>query len=78
MKKNPVTLLRLKRMWSGFANRHPKLLRYMFYISDNALQEGSVLDITVTDAAGNPLHANARLTAEDVAFFQEIRAVLGS
>ena len=76
--KNPAKLLRLKRMWDGFATRHPKLLRYLAYISDNSLEEGAILDITVTDSKGKSLHSNARLTAEDVQFLKEIRAVLGS
>ena len=76
--KNPAKLLCLKRMWDGFATRHPKLLRYLAYISDNSLEEGAILDITVTDSQGKSLHSNARLTAEDVQFLKEIRAVLGS
>lgn len=74
---NPARLLRLKRLWSGFAGRHPKMLRYLAYISDHNLEEGTVLDITVTDPRGGSLHSNAKLTAEDVAFLQEVRAVLG-
>lgn len=75
--KNPAKLLKLKKMWDGFASRHPKLLRYLAYISDNSLEEGSILDITVIDPEGKSLHSNARLTAEDVQFLKEIRAVLG-
>ena len=75
--KTPAKLLKLKREWDGFATRHPKLLRYLVYVSDHSLEEGSILDLTVTDPTGKPLHANAKLTAEDVAFLQQLRAVLG-
>lgn len=76
--KNPAKLLRLKKQWEGFSARHPKLLRYLGYITDHYMSEGTVLDITVTDAEGKSLHSNARLTSEDVAFLQEVRAALGS
>ena len=76
--KNPAKLLRLKRMWDGFAGRHPKLLRYLAYISDNSLEEGAILDITVIDPQGKSLRSNARLTAEDVDFLKEIREALRS
>ena len=76
--KNPARLLRLKRMWGGFASRHPKLLRYLAYVSDNSLEEGAILDITIIDPQGKSLHSNAKLTAEDVTFLKEIRAILGS
>ena len=74
--RNPARLLGLKRKYSGFANRHPKLMRYLGHISDNYLSEGTVLDITVTDVNGKSLHSNAKLTAEDVEFMQEVRALL--
>ncbi len=74
--RNPAQLLRLKKQWDGFASRHPKLLRYLIYVSDNSLEEGALLDLTVTDPEGKALHANARLTAEDVVFLTTLRAVL--
>lgn len=74
--RNPAKLLHLKREWEGFCERHPKFLRYLGYLSDHYLSEGAVMDITVTDAAGKSIHGNARLSAEDVAFLQEIRSAL--
>ena len=74
--KNPAQLLRLKKQWDGFTARHPKLIRYLVSVSDHSLVDGALLDLTVTDPEGNPLHANARLTAEDVAFLQALRSVL--
>ena len=74
--KNPAKLLHLKRELDAFSGRHPKFLRYLAYISDHYLEEGSVLDLTVSDPQGRSLHGNAKLSAEDVAFLQEVRAVL--
>lgn len=74
--KNPAKLLQLKKQYSAFLERHPKFMRYLAYITDNYLEEGAVLDVTVTDAAGKSLHGNAKLSAEDVAFLQEVRRML--
>ena len=41
------------------------------------MDEGSVLDVTVTDVNGQAVHGNAKLTAEDVAFLKELRQLLG-
>ena len=76
--RNPAKLLQLKKGWNGFSARHPKLLRYLGYITDHYMNEGTVLDITVTDAKGHSLHSNARLTEEDVAFLREVRSALSS
>lgn len=74
--KNPAMLMRLKRDWEGFCKRHPKMLRYIAYVSDNYMNDGTVVDITVINAEGKAIHGNARLTAEDAAFLQQIRALL--
>lgn len=74
--KNPAKLLQLKKQYEAFTARHPKFMRYLAYITDNYMAEGTVLDVTVTDAAGKSLHGNAKLSAEDVAFMQEVRQML--
>ena len=74
--KNPAKLLQLKKQYSAFLNRHPKFMRYMAYITDNYMEEGTVMDVTVTDTQGRSLHGNAKLTAEDVAFLKEVRQML--
>ncbi len=71
--RNPAKLLQLKKQYEAFADRHPKFLRYLAYITDNCMTEGTVMSVTVTDAEGKSLHGNARLTAEDVAFLKEVR-----
>ena len=75
--KNPAKLLQLKKQYEAFSARHPKFLRYLAYISDHYLEEGAVLDLTVTASDGRSLHGNAKLSAEDVAFLQEVRRTLG-
>ena len=75
--KNPAKLLQLKKQYEAFTGRHPKFMKYLAYITDNYMSEGTIMDVTVTDAQGKSLHGNARLSAEDVAFLQEVRRMLG-
>ncbi len=75
--KNPMKLLQLSKQYDAFVGRHPKFMRYMAYITDHYMDEGSVLDVTVTDVNGQAVHGNAKLTAEDVAFLKELRQLLG-
>ena len=75
--KNPAKLMRMKSEYEAFAARHPKMLRYLAYISDNYLEDGARLDLTVTAADGRSLHSNARLSEQDVAFLKELKELLG-
>ena len=74
--RNPAKMMQLRKQYNAFAARHPKFLRYLAYVSDRYLADGTVMDVTVTDAEGKSLHGNAKLTAEDVAFLQEVRELL--
>lgn len=74
--RNPAKLLQLKKQYEAFTARHPKFMRYLAYITDNYMTDGTVMDVTVTDAAGKSIHGNAKLTAEDVVFLQEVRKML--
>ena len=74
--RNPAKFLQLKKQYEAFVGRHPKFMRYMAYITDNCIAEGSIKDVTVTDAEGKSIHGNAKLCAEDVAFLQEVRRML--
>ena len=74
---NPAKMIQLKKQYEAFLERHPKFMRYMAYITDNYISEGAVMDVTVTDTQGKSIHGNAKLTAEDVVFLQEVRRMLG-
>ena len=74
--RNPAKLLQLKKQYEAFVGRHPKFIRYLAYITDHYVEDGAILDVTVTDPEGKSLHGNAKLCAEDVAFLQEVRQLL--
>ena len=76
--RNPAKLYQLKKQFAAFTARHPKFMRYLAYITDNYIAADTVMDVTVTNAEGKSLHGNAKLTAEDVAFLQEVRKMLSS
>ena len=60
--KNPAKLLQLKRQYEAFYARHPKFMRYLAYIIDSCMEEGTVMDVTVTAADGKAGPRNARQT----------------
>ena len=74
--RHPAKFLQFKKQYTAFTGRHPKFMRYLAYITDYYMEEGTVLDLTVTDAAGKSLHGNARLTAEDAAFLRQVKELL--
>ena len=74
---NPMTILKLKKEWELFTQRHPKFIAFLNAVQKDYIHEGSIIDITVTDPNGKVVHANLRATPEDIAVFEEIKQLLG-
>lgn len=61
-----LQLLKIKGMWDQFTVRHPKFPAFLKAISQGAIGEGSVLEITVTSADGKVISSNLKVTVEDM------------
>lgn len=64
---NPLALLR-------FRKAHPKFVAFL-HAADNEiyLAEGTVVEISLRNTAGQQIHANLRLTCEDLELLQALR-----
>ena len=70
---NPLRLLQLKSAWEQFQARHPKFPAFLNAESRNTLEEGTIIDVTVTSPDGRQIGTNLKLTAEDLQLLQEIK-----
>ncbi|XCP86417.1 hypothetical protein ABXS75_06375 [Roseburia hominis] len=70
---NPMMLLQLKNLWSEFSTRHPKFPSFLKAVSQNGLQEGTILELQVTLPDGKTLASNLKITKEDVEMYRQIQ-----
>ena len=66
MNMNPMLLMQLQQRLGLFSQEHPKVLPFFRAIGDNAMQEGTIIDIKVTTPDGKTLESNIKLTANDI------------
>ena len=69
---NPTKMLRLKNAWLSFTASHPKFPKFLQAVAQSAVQEGTVIEISVTRPDGTSLTSNVKLTASDMQLFREI------
>ncbi len=63
---NPFELMKLKERFAKFGEQHPKFLQFFQVFGGSAMQEGTVIEITL-QAPGEEAHTtNIRLTADDI------------
>lgn len=70
---NPMQLLKMKGLWDQFTQRHPKFPAFLKAMSQGAITEGSVLEITVTTADGRKISSNLKVTREDMELVEEVK-----
>ena len=63
---NPAKLLKFRKEWGEFENRHPKFVRFIMTIARNGILEGSIIEIKVTAPDGTVTESNMRVSAEDM------------
>ena len=66
MNMNPMMFMQLQQRIQTFQQDHPKFVPFLMAIKDNAMQEGTVLGVTVTTPDGRKIESNIKLTANDI------------
>lgn len=73
---NPLKLLQLKSAWERFEANHPKFPRFLSAVSQKGIQEGTLVEFTVTPPDGEPMSANLKIQADDISLFHELQDLL--
>ncbi len=68
---NPMNLLQLKPALDRFKGNHPKLLKFIRAAArDGVVDEGTLVEITITTTAGQTLSSNIRVQQSDLEFLK--------
>lgn len=74
---NPMNFLSLKPAWARFKANHPRLVPFVKAASrEGFLDEGSVIEITVTSSQGQSLTSNIRVKDSDLEFLRQLKQTL--
>ena len=68
---NPKMILQLKTMLTKFRQNHPKVPLF-FSAASKAINEGSVIEISLTTAEGRELCTNMRVTEDDMEMVRQL------
>jgi hypothetical protein len=60
-------------MWERFERNHPKFPRFLQAVGQECIEDGTVIEISVTKPNGENITSNLRLNAEDMELIQTIK-----
>ena len=66
MAVNPMQIMKLADRWRIFSSQHPRFVDFVRDIGRSSMQEGTILELKVTEPDGCVKVTNIRLTQEDL------------
>lgn len=71
--QNPAAILQMMNLWNRFQNNHPKFPKFVSAVmQNNAVREGSIIEIKVTTAEGESFDSNLKINADDMELIRQI------
>lgn len=70
---NPMQLMQFKKMWDGFASRHPKFPMFLTAVAQNGIVEGTVIEVQIKRPDGKEFASNLKISKEDMETFNELK-----
>ena len=74
---NPMNLLQLKPAWEQFRSNHPKLIQFIRASArEGVMDEGTLIEISITTSAGKSLSSNIRVRQSDLEFLRALKDMM--
>ena len=71
---NPMKLVHLKKNYAAFKQDHPKFVLFCKAVLKNAMEEGTVIGVTVKKTDGTKYESNFKLGMNDI---EMLKTLLG-
>ena len=70
---NPASIMKLMSAKSQFERKHPKFVAFVKSVFSKPLEEGTILEITVTRPGAEPVTANIKVQQSDLDLLEELK-----
>lgn len=74
---NPSSILKLMSAKAQFERSHPKFMAFVKKVMSRPIEEGAIVEITVTRPGEEPLTANIKVQQSDLDLLAELRGLNG-
>ena len=75
MMNNMGMMMKFMKMKNEFVQRHSKFASFFNMVSRNMIEEGTVIEITVTKANGESITSNMKVQPEDMELIEELKNI---
>lgn len=72
---NPASIMKIMKAKKEFTNNHPKFAAFLQMVFSGKIEEGTVIEITVTKPYENPVTTNMKVLQSDLELFEELKEI---
>ena len=70
---NPATIMKIMSAKNKFTANHPKFVAFLSAVFSRQIEEGTVIEITLTRPGEEPMTTNMRVQQSDLELMQELQ-----
>lgn len=70
---NPASIIKLMSAKAQFERNHPKFMAFVKTVFSRPIEEGTVMEITVTRPGEEPVTANIKVQQSDLDLLEELK-----
>lgn len=70
---NPASLMKIMSAKNKFTANHPKFAAFLSAVFSGGVEEGTIIELTVTKPGQNPVTTNIKVQQSDLELLKELR-----
>lgn len=70
---NPATIMKMMKAKDKFTENHPKFVAFLTAVFGSGIQEGTIIELTVTKPGEEPVTTNIKVKQSDLDLMQELK-----
>lgn len=74
---NPASAMKVMKAKNQFVQNHPKFAAFFRNVLKGGIEEGTVIEITVTRPGQEPMTTNMKVKQSDIELFQGLKDIAG-
>ncbi len=74
---NPASVMKLMNLKNRFSETHPKFVAFCSNVLGNGVEEGTVVELTVTKPGERPVTTNIKVRESDIELLNELKGLSG-
>lgn len=72
---NPASMLKLMSAKNKFQANHPKFFAFLTAIFSRGIDEGTIIEVTITRPGEEPITSNMKIQQSDMELLQELKEI---